>query len=252
MPPSGAAARAAFLPVSVIPMPEPWEAVLVPVPGFPVPAQELAMTRSFLRRLSNELMKPRELSLEVFIQFNQLHLEDGATRLANHARVWKPQHGLGVFPDRQPPTLWTREDFENPPGGIPPPMMHKVFRVSGSRGTKEKASDVMLGLGTVVQVLTVDPGDLFLSRAKRLLLPPIRERALRSFPMYMPLLECKSLAGAEAGQLQDWFCGASVYMRESAEDKGVLIASRNRLGPILQILGGTLDVSAEPQWKIPC
>jgi len=241
-----------FLKLEILAMAKPWEGLLAPLSGFPVPAPELSLLKSFLQRLNGELMQPRESPVEVFLQFNQLHLADGAARLANNARVWKPQHGLGVWPDRPAPTLWTREDFESPPHGMPPPMMYRVFRISGARGVKDRAMDVMLGLGTVIEILTEGPGDAFLAQAKKLLYPSIQERALRKFPLYMPLLERKSVEGAPPEKLVDWFCGASTYIRESAEDKGVLIVSRDPLTPILQKMGGHHEDGPEPHWNVPC
>lgn len=214
--------------------PPPWEALVLTVSSFPVPPEELASVRSFLRRLTGALLEDGELCVEIFLQFNHLHLADGAARIAENARAWRPEHGLGVWPDREPPVLWTRAEFESPPTGPPRPIMHKVLRLSGSRRVKNDAVEMMLGRGAVIEVLTAEPGDRFLERARKLLLPPIQERALRSFPFYVPLLERKSIGGRQADQLQDWLCGVSVYIRESAEDSGILIASRDPLAPVLK------------------
>ncbi len=208
--------------------------------------------REFLRTLCASLAKAGCLSVEMLILFNQLYLGDGPTRFCDHAREWQPQQGLGVWPDREPPTLWTPADFHYlKPGEKPKDFMYQLFRVSGSLPVKEQARDVMLGLGTIIEIMTEGSSDGLLQKSRDLLLPPIKERAFRSFRFYLPLLERKSLEGAKPGQLDDWFCGASVYIRESFEDKAILIASRVPLEPILKNLGGRLEGGPAPEWRIP-
>jgi len=228
----------------------PWEAYWLPLSGFPVPEHEVAPLREFLRALTGSLMKAQGLSLEVLIQFNQVYLGDGPSRFSDHAREWMPQQGLGIWPDRDPPTLWSLQDFERlAPGEKLRNFMYQLFRVSGPQAVKENARDVMLGLGTIVEILAPGSTDALLEQSRQLFLPPIKERAFRSFPFYLPLVERKSLEGAKPGQLDEWFCGATVYIRESSEDTAVLIACRTPLAPVLENLGARLE--SEWEWRIP-
>jgi hypothetical protein len=175
----------------------------------------------------------------------------GSMRLSSHGREWLPRLGLGVWPDRQPPTIWTKEDFRNlAPGEKPRTLMDQVFRITKSHEARVDAADTMLGLGAIVQVFTRDSGEEYLKKARALLLPPIKDPSYTCFPFYIPLLELKSMTGAASEKVESWFCGASVYMRESVEDKGVLLASSQPFDAVLRSLGGQPEQGTEPAWKV--
>ena len=231
----------------------PWKlegsAFLLPVSAFPLPDQELERVRAFLQRLSEAITVKWRLSLEVFVQLAQLSLGDGAKRFSSHGPKWQPEMGLGVWPGREAPALWTKEDFVNlGPGERPRRVTYHVFRIAAAPARGE-ARDVMLGLGTVVQVMTKDDSQTLLRLARELLLPTIKEPAFRSFPYYAPLLDRSSLMGTTGQQLLSWFCGSSVYIRESFEDTGILIGSVQPLGPVLQELGGRAVGEPANSWQ---
>jgi hypothetical protein len=235
-----------------IPAPPPWEAFLLPVSGFPVPEQELSPVRGWLVKLTAALAKEWGLSVEVLIQLSQLHLGDGTVRLSDHGREWLPAVGLGVWPDREPPTLWTPEYFGSlGPGEMPRPAMYQVLRITTEPESRKNARNVMLGLGTILQILTPDDSETLLHKTRAVLHPPIKDPSYTCFAFYVPLFEAVSLRAATAEQLDKWFCGASVYIRESSEDTGILISSRQPLGPILQRLGGRPEPEPESGWRIP-
>ena len=238
--------------LQAIQAPAPWEAYLLSVSGFPVPEEELSSVRQFLQKLTKMAIDRWKLEAEFGIQLVQLHLGDGPARVAAHGREWIPQVGLGVWPDREPPKSWTQEDFtELGIGERPRELMYQVLRVSTTPQARENALNVMLGLGTALEILSSGSVGSFLERARAILLPPIKDPAYTCFPFYVPLAEAKSLRDAVPGQLDSWLCGCSVYIRESAEDTGVLIASRESLRPVLEGLGGRLKPGPEPMWIVP-
>ena len=238
------------LTLKIIPLSAPWEGHLLSVSGFPVPEPELSSAQLFLQNLSGTLAGQGGLASEVFVQFNQLHRGDGPARLAANVRAWMPQSGLGAFPDEPPPAGYTKEDFEDlAPGEKPRPLVHQLFRITTSQQARDQAQDVMLGLGTVVRAWISGKTEAFLDRGRQLLLPPIKDPMFTAFPFYVPLFQLKTLAGARPAQLDDWFCGASVYIRESAEDNAILIASREPLEPIFKQLGGKFDDREKPVWQ---
>jgi hypothetical protein len=164
----------------------------------------------------------------VFLQVNHLG-KAGSARLVERTREWMPEMGLGVWPDRDPPTLWTHADFADlGPGERIRPLMYQVMPIAGAGPNKRMALGVMLGVGAALEIVMPDDGEAFFEQSKALLVPPIKERALLSFSIYIPLFERKSCESAAPEQLDSWFCGASAYMRESVEDNGVLIVSKNR------------------------
>ena len=219
----------------------PWEACLLPLSGFPMPVEEVERVRGLLQGFSRAAAARWKLAAEVFILVPQLVNGDAGSRLSKHGREWIPALGLGVWPDRGPPTVWTKEDFENLGfGDMPRTLMYQVFRVTTGPEARENARNVMLGAGTVIQMMTSAGSEALLQAGREVLLPPIQDPAFTSFPFYMPLLEGKSFAGAKAEQLDRWLCGATVYVRESAEDQAILIASREPLRPVLESLGGRL------------
>ncbi|HEY6370007.1 MAG TPA: hypothetical protein VIX37_05470, partial [Candidatus Sulfotelmatobacter sp.] len=181
----------------------------------------------------------------------QLHIGDGSARFSQHGREWMPALGLGVWPDREPPTLWTKQYFQSLTGDENPrPLMYQVYRLTA--GSKDKARNTMLGLGTVLQIMTRDNADAVLERMRAQLRAPIKHPSFTSFPFYVPLLEGKSVGGIPDERLQAWCCGASVYLRESVEDRAILIASSEPVTPMLRELGGQFQDGPEHEWRIPC
>ncbi len=216
--------------------PAEWEAFRLPVSGFPLPEEEASALRRFWQSLSGAAVKAWKLSTGVFLQFAQLQTGDVWRRLSDHGREWKPEIGLGVWPDRPAPHLWTEKEFLDLVPGSSPVLMYQVFRVTTQ--AQAQARDVMLGFGTVMEVLSAEPAESFLKRGMDVFLPGIEDPMFRVYPFYVPLLEAGTLRKAKTADLEKWFCGATIYLRESVEDGAVVIASRQPLGPILRQLGG--------------
>jgi len=236
-----------------IEVPKPWEAYLIPVSAMPVPDDERDSLRGVLSKLTTRAMQEWKLVAEVGLQVNQVHLEDGPDLLTKFGREWIPQLGLGVWPDREPPKGWTQEDFsELGMGERVRTLMFQVIRVSTTPEARDKARDIMFGIGAVMLALVPGTVDEYLDRARNYLLPPIKDSSFTCFPFYVPLLEGKSLQDVHADTLTAWMCGASVYIRESAEDNGVLIVSREPLSALLPKIGGQLDSDPSAGWMIPC
>ena len=155
---------------------------------------------------------------------SQFHLDGGAQKLSANGRAWLPVTGLGVWPGREPPRLWTRGDFEDREFGQPlPTLMHTMFHVSAGAKPSDEARDLMIGSGTVVYTLLEKDVAEYHAAMHALLLPPIQEEALRGHPFYVPLLEATSLSNIQPEVLDAWMGPARVYIRESVEDRGVLV-----------------------------
>lgn len=227
---------------------EPWQGALLHLSCFPTPEEELLPVRDFLRRLVGKLRGAA--SLETFIQFRSLHLADGSSRVSSNGRAWMPAMGLGVWPDREPPTRWTMEELRDlMPGDKVRPLMNIVLRVTTSLEAREQARNAMLGMGTILQLVTLSENGDFLSAARALLKPSIKDPSYTSFPFYVPLLEAKSVLHAQASQLDAWLCGANAYIRESPEDSGILIVSKS-LQAILHSIGAVETKIGSGEWEI--
>jgi hypothetical protein len=229
----------------------PWDAILIPVSKFPIPIEELPGITNVVEVITRKLTGAPNMSGEIFVQVEQSDDPAFRTVYSQHAREWIPEVGLGVWPDREPPISWTQEEFKHLlPGQKPRTLMHQVLWVSAGPEVKIQAARAMLPFGPLLQIMVTGPGETFLQKATSILLPPITDRTFTCYPFYVPLLEVRSLARATSEQLEAWLCGASLYIRESFEDNGILIVSRDPLRPILEGLGAQLEPGAEAVWRI--
>jgi hypothetical protein len=230
-----------------------WGVYLLPVSGFPVPAAELLSTRQLLTRVIQDINKDQALESEIFLQSAQVRLQDGSTRLSDHAGEWKPKLCLGVWPDRPGPTRWTREELEAlAVGEEPRRMMYTILYLSGPARARESACDVMLGLGAIVRIMRTAGNDSYHAKIKEVLKPIVQQKPFSNFPNFMPLFDCKSMSGFSPDQLDKWLCGAAVYIRESPEDNGIMIASSKPLDATFERLGGRFEQQPSAQWLVSC
>ena len=225
---------------------------VLPVSVFPIPPEEKDPAAKFLGELSARIQSRTGLKREVLIQMTQLRFPTGSSQLfSRYGREWIPAMGLGVWPYREPPTIWTARDFEElVPGQAPRTLIDQVFRITKSEEAKVHARDIMFGYGTVAEVLTVETTDQFLDSCRKVLLPPITDPTYTCFPFYVPLLDAKSVANARESDIDQWTCGVSLYLRESTEDNGVLIATRIPLIHELEELGARQIQEQTGEWVV--
>jgi hypothetical protein len=214
---------------------EPWEAYLLSVSGFPIPEPERARILQFVATLVDVLEKAHAFRSVVFFQANHLHLEDAHQRLHRNARTWLPEMGVGIWPDRGPVRPWTRDEFEElEPGDEMRPVIDQVFQVTASVSERRNAWASMIGVGTVVLMLTPGTEPDLVKRANQLLTPLAQHPAFPSFRLHAPLLDTRSIDRAGVADLEEWTCGATCYIRESVEDKGILFLFR---APVNSFIG---------------
>src|SRR5580692_7449682 len=96
----------------LVSVPGPWSAAIVPVSVFPVPEAERSRLRLALQTWCASCAARLQLTSSTWLQMNQFHLDDGARKMSANGRAWLPVTGLGVWPDRDPPRLWTANDFQ--------------------------------------------------------------------------------------------------------------------------------------------
>lgn len=233
--------------------PAPWSAFVIPVSGFPLPEPERSRLLGLLRRISQSAAKRWNLVSEIFLELEQMKGLDCRYRFADHGRDWMPQVGLGVWPDRDPPALFTKEEFENwAPGSRMREVLCEVFRISTAPQHRDQARDAMMEYGCVFEILTDEPAPMLLGKMKPVYLDFIKSPSHRCFPFYVPLLEGKTLENLSSEQLDHWCSGISVYVRESVQDKGILIASTMPMAEILNELNGKIrDTPEGKSWSVP-
>ena len=230
----------------------PWNAYLISVTRFPAPAAEASQLSDFLDRLLGPLRSPVQFASEVFIQLEQLPGKEAHTAFSDHAREWLPETGLGVWPDREPPAIWTQEEFMNlTPGDKLRPLMFQLFRITTPPAARLKAWRVMLGFGSILEIMVEGSAKSFFEATRSTFLQKIQDRSYRAFPFYAPLLERKTIENASSDDLQQWCGAASVYIRESFEDQGILILSRRPLDHLFEGWVATRQTGAQKYWQYP-
>ncbi|HUA84823.1 MAG TPA: hypothetical protein VMB85_13250 [Bryobacteraceae bacterium] len=206
--------------------------------GFPMEPAQLPFVRGLVKMVSEILSEVTGLTPDLFLQVAQLHLAGGSSIFAAEASEWNPTMGLGIFPDRDPPRTWTREDFEKlEPGQKVRPTSHKIFALGVTGEARHRAWQKMFGRGVTLEIYSPPPGSGFLKRTVEEFLPRIEEKIFRRYPFFIPLFDARSLEHASAENLASWSCGFSAYVRESAEDKSILVVSQIPLEEALRKAG---------------
>ncbi|HEV2401147.1 MAG TPA: hypothetical protein VGS27_29710 [Candidatus Sulfotelmatobacter sp.] len=191
------------------------------------------------------------MGFDVFIHMAALQHKDGsAIKFSSKGREWLPKLGLGVWPDRPAPAIWTRDDFEElGPGEKPRTLRNQVFQVNSLKA-RDEARAAMLEWGGVIQVIAKDNAS-FLARTREVLLPSIKDPCFNCFPFYVPLMQAQSLTHEDGEKAREWLCGASIYIRESPEDSGLLVIGAEGLHSILKSLGASSEGEAAKFWRVP-
>ena len=170
----------------------------------------------------------RAPATEVLLQVDRCAPDREIPIIQENARSWQPEIGLGVWLDREPPTLWTKEEFLAAAPGTLRPVIDRVFRIQTDLAVQNAAWIRLLGSGTLVRVAASAPG-VFLEGATKYLQPRISEPSLSSFPFTLPLLTEAALRGSQTiypGGPEAWLPKVDGYLRESAEDGGLFMLVR--------------------------
>jgi hypothetical protein len=176
---------------------------------------------------------------ELFLQWDRCRPDHEVMTLREHARVWQPEIGLGVWLDREPPTMWSPEEFVAAAPGTLRPLMHHLFRLQRDDKAQDSAWRRLLGSGVLLRVACAVP-DAFVAGATEFLHPRIMETSLTGFPFYAPLLTVAGIARPDAafeGPFDLWLPEVEGYLRESEEDGGLLVVARQASPDFWRSLG---------------
>ncbi len=235
-----------------LPSPEGWTLCLFRYPkGVPAADEDRPLLWKIFEPFLAEILKEYAgFHPHGLIQYNQLNQGDASSIMSANFMAWGIDSGLGYWPEREPPTLWTEEDFtELDIGEMPRPLMHQVFGINKGLPAIQEAFQLLLGLGPMVFTLSEDSVQKVKERATALFGPLIEEPALRMFAYYYPLLCAATFAPENEKKLNEWTCGIHFFLRESPEEKGIFIASRRPLDRVWQAAGA---VESEPGvWTWP-
>jgi hypothetical protein len=189
---------------------------------------------------------------ESFIQIGQSREEETIHLFADHARKWIPETGLGVWPHRPAPRMWKMEDMEEIDADSKmPPLLHSVFRVTADTNARLDAMTTIVGTGCGLQLISRLESAALLQNLSDIFLSFIQDRVFRIFPWYVPLIEKAVLVEPMEPFVASVMRGISLYIRESPEDCGILIASAEPLAEILAQLGcKQIEDGAQWRWKL--
>ena len=211
----------------------PWLAALLPVQAFPMTAAERYVSATMIAGLHQLLLASSKLHLHLYLQSWKLMGNRGADILNDHLSSWWPVIGCGVWPDREPPRAWTEERLSDSAAALftgdeVPLMNHKLFRLSVETAQRPLAAETIQGFGGLLELFSAAETPEWEKRLRERYLPTITEKRFRNEKFYVPLIDRASLAATRtASALDASLAGASVCLRESAEDKGVLLLWRS-------------------------
>src|SRR5208282_5955522 len=154
------------LQLSVVRADTPYQTVFLKT-KFPTAPEDLPVVSGFVSRLIAAACQGRKMNLETFVQCPPLSEVQQMPRMTDHAREWQPIMGLGIWPDREPPTSLTKADFlKLLPGQRPRIDKYKLCRISAPGKAREQAWTSLLGTGALLVILTTDDSDTFLKKRK--------------------------------------------------------------------------------------
>lgn len=226
--------------IEMVAVPPPYYAAQLKVGGYPVAADGASKLRAFLTAVV-QAASSGGLNMNTFLQYE--YLPDGRAVVNPHLPDWRPEIGLGVWPNRPPPELWKISDLFRMAGGERVPLMYQVARITTGPKAESQAFGLLLGTGMTVAVMHGGSTEELLARYKETYLPTIKQANLRILPFYVPLLDLKSLQSSHPGDLSKWLEGARLYLRESPLDNAVVVVSDIDLNSLFERVGAKRDGS---------
>lgn len=224
-----------------ISLPDPWHLYLLKTSNVPLIHQELSAVRTVVSAIQRAATVEWKLRAHTFLQTWKIAVEGNPALYEANLGKWLPTIGLGVWPNRNPPRRLTQSSAMDAAAAMfsgeePELSTYYLVYISGGETAAEHAAETMLGRGMLQQLFTAKSFSDLQEQGKKVFLDKIEEQAYKRSRYYTPLLESATFAAATSEQIGEWMCGADLYLRESAEDKGLLILSRRDLRSILEPL----------------
>lgn len=211
----------------------PWEQYFLPC-SFPLGLTQRTPILLLLEQLAN-LLNADGLLREVLLHSWKLAGSPAGATLQQNLTTWLPALGMGIWPDRQPPSPLTQERFMDLAAGSilgeePELTVCRLLRLTGTAQARKAAFAALFGTGATTQMFSSQSFEAVQKAGEQVYLPTITAPIYTHERFYLPLLDRRSVNRAKtAAELGRWLCDVEVYVRESAEDQGVLILSRRPL-----------------------
>lgn len=211
-----------------------WQAALIPAPQTPEQAASMLET---LTEWGQQVSAQPPSCTEVFLQVWRMGAAKAAAKYAQNLQRWWPMASFGVWPGRAYPQRATQEMAMDCAAAVLtneelPLAAHSVAHVSAGPTAGKHALDTMFGLGMTVQMVftSAQLASRFPETSRSIFRSAITDTAFQNERYYLPLFDAALLARSTDAELDHAMCGASIYLRESPEDRSVLILRRSSAG----------------------
>jgi hypothetical protein len=245
-------------PVQKLHLSTPQSIYLLPVSKFPLPPAELNRERKFCESLISHVQRVKSgLQLEVIVKQSYLY-PDLIDYFVDKALQWLPRQGVAVVPHKPPPHVPTKEEIE----GVDIKSIdlgsqrnidlgpELTFQICDPAG-KEECYKTMLGHGAVNIFLSGLKGEDLYGRWEEVFGRVVTDPTFRVMPFFAPLFGVKSFQEVPADEINTWFETFDLYIGESADDKGIIIAAAENLDPIIaNLVKGFLNSEIDPVEEI--
>jgi hypothetical protein len=220
---------------------------LLPVSQYPLPQSELSRVSVFIDSILENFQSAHgRLSTEVIIRQSCLYTGLVDTFVDN-APQWMPKQSLGVIPHKPPPHIPDRDEI----AGLNPILMNQrgiervvdipefVFQITDEAG-KKQCREALAGHGALGIILTKLTSKNLIQAWKELFGKKVTDRAFRHMRSFIPLFGVQSFQDATESDLSSWFESFELYIGESKEDRGIVIASRRNIEGLVEKLAKEL------------
>ncbi|WP_419805279.1 hypothetical protein [Terriglobus sp.] len=232
-------------------VPGPWQAYVLRLERLPIPPTPRPGSGPDLRHDLREILDALEREVvasqsavgsSLWLLLDQLHIDGAVRMIAKNGVLWRPSPGLGLWPDREPPRMWTSDDLLDRDYRTPiRELKHTVIHINADEEGSHHAWQTMFGTGGTIQLLHSGDAAAAIAHWQTTLQPTIQDEAFQAYPFTFPLLERRTVENRSVEDLDRWLGPVSFYMRESTEDSGILILSRTPLQAVLERLGLWVD-----------
>ncbi len=213
---------------------------------FPLKGDDRIAYVELLQRLLTALDARYPGPRETLLQFWMLHYDAASKQLSKNGRDWQPLFGLGVWPNRPPPAVWTVEEFEaTVPGEFPRPPVVMLVRLKGAPPALANVPPLMGGRGALLYCGIAGDPEQHYRACEDYFQTFIEEPLQKAYPFHFPLIEGSTLAAIGEDVAGILFGRVRYYVRESAEDNGLLLISPDPLDAVFRQLGWRLEQGAD-------
>ena len=183
--------------------------------------------------LSTLKVPPSSLKRHVFVQIGETGR--AGSQAIRELGPMLDDYGLGIHPEAEPPRTWNRHDFERITlNDQLPPLFLEVMRANTLRPQALEAVQArFFATGAFAEAYTVPAVDFYES-ATALFKPRITNRTARMFPYHAPILRRRALESASPQDVEQWMCGAQIYLREAVEEEGLVLLFRGESEPTIR------------------